>query len=304
MFSLNTEALGEPVARIEDINASKKKRNSKNRTISNPNICEFCFKSTTPSNKARHLKVCPVKKAGGSHSNKVIFVNNNTKTKVRNPMKEIVVRENERVQMIPNKKKERFISYVSGQSGSGKSFFVNKLAEEYHSMYPKRKIYLFSLLTEDKSIKCKPIKRIKLDENFLKTEVTLADMKNCLIIYDDVDTIKNKLIQGKLFHILDTLLQCGRHSGTSVAYVSHLPCNGKDTKMILAECNNITVFPQTLGNRALRYLLGEYFGLDNKQIQKIKKLPSRHVTLVRTYPMVLLHEKGAFLLNNLDDECD
>ena len=54
----------------------------------------------------------------------------------------------------------------------------------------------------------------------------------------------------------------------------------------------------------LRYLLGEYFGLDNKQIQKIKKLPSRHVTLVRTYPMVLLHEKGAFLLNNLDDECD
>ena len=126
-------------------------------------------------------------------------------------------------------------------------------------------------------------------------------MKNCLILYDDVDTIKNKHIQGKLFHILDTLLQCGRHSGTSVIYVSHLPCNGKDTKMILAECNNITIFPQTLGNRALRYLLGEYFGLDKKQIQKIKKLPSRHITIVRRYPMVLLHEKGAFLLNNLDE---
>ena len=304
MFSLNTEAHGEPVAIIEDVNASKKTRNSKNKIINNPNECQFCYKKTTASNKARHLRICPVKKAGGCHSNGVIYVNNNLKTKVRNPMTEVVVKENERVQMIPNKKKERTISYVSGQSGSGKSYFTNKLAEEYHSMYPKRPIYLFSLLTDDKSIKCKHIKRIKLDEKFLKTDLSLDNFKRTLIIYDDVDTIKNKLIQGKLFHILDTLLQCGRHSETSVAYVSHMPCNGKDTKMILAECNNITIFPQTLGNRALRYLLGEYFGLDNKQIQKIKKLPSRHVTLVRTYPMVLLHEKGAFLLNNLDDECD
>mmetsp|Transcript_3723 Transcript_3723/g.5635 ORF Transcript_3723/g.5635 Transcript_3723/m.5635 type:complete len:88 (+) Transcript_3723:630-893(+) len=84
----------------------------------NPNECQFCYKKTTASNKARHLQTCPVKKAGGCHSNKVIFVNNNPKTKVRNPMTELVVKENERVQMIPNKKKERIISYVSGQSGS------------------------------------------------------------------------------------------------------------------------------------------------------------------------------------------
>ena len=288
MSCINTEGFGEPIAIIEDVNASKKKRNSKNNIINNPNECQFCFKAVTKSNKARHLQTCLVKKAGGSHSNKSYFC-------------QFVVKENERIQLIPNKKKERFVAYVSGQAGSGKSYFTNKLAEEYHSMYPKRPIYLFSLLTEDKSIKCKHIKRVKLDENFLKTDLTLGDMKNSCLIFDDIDTIKNKHIKGKLDHIIDTLLQCGRHSGTSVVYVSHLPCNGKDTKMILSECNNITIFPQTLGNRALRYLLGEYFGLDKKQIQKIKKLPSRHVTINRTYPMVLLHEKGAFLLNNLDD---
>ena len=286
MSCLNTEGFGEPIEIIEDVNASKKKRNSKNNIINNPTECQFCFKATTKSNKARHLQTCPVKKAGGAHSNKVIYVNNNPKAKVRNPMKELVVKENERVQMIPNKKKERFVSYVSGQAGSGKSYFTNKLAEEYHSMYPKRPIYLFSLLTEDKSIKCKHIKRVKLDENFLKTDLSLADMKNSCLIFDD---------------IIDTLLQCGRHSGTSVVYVSHLACNGKDTKMILAECNNITIFCQTMGNRGIKYLLSDHFGLSNKQIQKIKKLPSRHVTINRTYPMVLLHEKGAFLLNNLDD---
>lgn len=300
MCSLNTEGFGDAIAIIEDINASKKKRNSKNRMINNPNECQFCFKKTTATNKARHLKICSVKKAGGQHSSGIIYVNNNQKSKIRNPMTELNVKDTQRVQMIPNKKKERFISYVSGQSGSGKSYFTNKLAEEYHSMYPKRAIYLFSLLTEDKSIKCKHIKRIKLDDNFLKTDLTLNDMKNCLLIFDDIDTIKNKCIKGKLDHIIDTLLQCGRHSGTSVIYVSHLACNGKDTKMILAECNSITIFPKTMGNRSLRYLLGEYFGLDKKQIQKIKKLDSRHITLVRSYPMVLLHEKGAFLLNNLD----
>ena len=301
MSCINTEGFGDAIAIIEDVNASKKKRNSKNNIINNPNECQFCFKAVTKSNKARHLKTCPVKKAGGAHSNKVIYVNSDPKKKVRNPMKELVVKENERVQLIPNKKKERFVSYVSGQAGSGKSYFTNKLAEEYHSTYPKRPIYLFSLLTEDKSIKCKHIKRIKLDEKFLKTDLSLADMKNSCLIFNDIDTIKNKHIKGKLDHIIDTLLQCGRHSGTSVVYVSHLPCNGKDTKMILSKCNNITIFPQTLGNRALRYLLGEYFGLDTKQIQKIKKLPSRHITIMRTYPMVLLHKKGAFLLNNLDD---
>ena len=301
MSSLNTEGFGEPIAIIEDINSSKKKRNSKNKIINNPNECQFCFKKTTATNKARHLKTCSVKKAGGEHSSGIIYVNSNPKAKIKNPMTELVVKDTQIVQMIPNKKKERFISYVSGQSGSGKSYFTNKLAEEYHSMYPKRAIYLFSLLTEDKSIKCKHIKRIKLDNNFLKTDLSLADMKNCLLIFDDIDCIKQKHIKGKLDHIVDTLCQVGRHSNSSLVFVSHMPCNGKDTKMILNECNNITIFPKTMGNRSLRYLLGEYFGLDKKQIQKIKKLDSRHITLVRSYPMVLLHEKGAFLLNNLDE---
>ena len=84
-------------------------------------------------------------------------------------------------------------------------------------------------------------------------------------------------------------------------YISHLACNGKDTKMILAECNNITIFPQTMGNCSIKYLLSEYFRLDKKQIEKIKKLDSRHITIVRTYPMVLLYDKGAILLSSLDD---
>ena len=63
MSSFNREGFGEPIAIIEDINASKKTRNSKNKIINNPNECQFCFQKTTASNKARHPKTCPVKKA-------------------------------------------------------------------------------------------------------------------------------------------------------------------------------------------------------------------------------------------------
>ena len=217
-------------------------------------------------------------------------------------MTEIKVNDNEIVQMIPNINKEHFVSYISGQSGSGKSYFANKLAEEYYIMYGgKRPIYLFSLLTEDKSLTCKHIKRIRLDDKFINIDLTLDDLKRSLLIFDDIDTIKNKAIKTKLYHIIDTVLQTGHHAEVSLMYISHLVCNGKDTRMILAECNDISIYPQTMGNCSIRHLLSEYFRLDKKQIEKIKKLDSRHITIVRTYPMVLLYDKGAILLSSLDD---
>ena len=44
MSCLNTEGFGDVIAIIEDVNASKKKRNSKNNIINNPTECQFCFK--------------------------------------------------------------------------------------------------------------------------------------------------------------------------------------------------------------------------------------------------------------------
>ena len=79
--------------------------------------------------------------------------------------------------------------------------------EEYYIMYgSKRPIYLFSLLTEDKSLTCKHIKRIRLDDKFINIDLTLDDLKRSLLIFDDIDTIKNKAIKTKLNHIIDTVL--------------------------------------------------------------------------------------------------
>ena len=56
MSCINTEAQGEAVAIFEDINASKKKRNSKNKVINNPNECQFCFKKITGATLSRFAR--------------------------------------------------------------------------------------------------------------------------------------------------------------------------------------------------------------------------------------------------------
>ena len=70
----------------------------------------------------------------------------------------------------------------------------------------------------------------------------------------------------------------------SLCFTTHNPTNGAETKVLLAEANIITLFPKTTGNRALKYLLDSYLGMDKSQIAKLKKLKSRAVSVIRGYP--------------------
>ena len=51
----------------------------------------------------------------------------------------------------------------------------------------------------------------------------------------------------------------------------------------------------------MKYLLDNYLGLDKQQIRKLKRLDSRWVTVIKSYPMIVIGEKQAFMLNNDDD---
>ena len=233
-----------------------------------------------------------------ANKDKTIYVEPD-KTKVNEYITEITLTNPvERIQQIPSKKRERSILYITGASGSGKSYYTMMYVKEYKKIFPKNQIYLFSALDSDDTLdKIKEIKRVKLDQKFYDTVFEINDFKDSLIIFDDTDCINDKLLKQKLSEILDMLLQTGRHSKSSVIFTSHLPNNGLQTRMILAECHSITIFLATLGGRSLKYLLDGYLGLDKHQIKKIKDigiLNSRWITIVKSYPMVVLYEKGAF----------
>ena len=102
-------------------------------------------------------------------------------------------------------------------------------------------------------------------------------------------------LEKKVMAIVNNILQIGRHFNVSICFTTHSPCAGNETKILLSEANIITVFPKTTGDRALKYLLDNYLGLDKKQVDKIKSLKSRAVSIIRGYPMAIVSEKSVFL---------
>jgi hypothetical protein len=199
---------------------------------------------------------------------------------------------------IPNQNNDRDVIYVAGQSGSGKSYYIKQYTLQYIKMYPKRPIYLFSYLKEDETLdSVKKIQRINIyDNDFMRSNLTSDDFKDCLVIYDDIDCIPNKKLKEKVMNLLQQCLQIGRHSGTNVCYACHQVCNGHETKSILNECTSITFFPLSMGNKKLSNLLDDYFGFDKEQIQKVKDIDSRACTIFKCYPKIVMAEHDIYIL--------
>lgn len=244
---------------------------------------------------------CDKPKKGVKSSIPIVSVHDSCEDIV-NPTSEISLQDKPDLvfQLIPNPLTERQILYVTGSSGSGKSFFTRKYCNEFVKLFPKRAIYLFSSIADDDSIdKIKGLNRIKMTPEFLDENWEINDFKDSLVIFDDTDCITDKKTRNKVTGILNIILETGRHTNTYCVYTSHLACAGNDTKRILNECHSITLFPSSCGGRTLKYLLESYLGLDKEQIKKVKGLKSRWVTILKTYPKCILSEKDVLLINTL-----
>ena len=132
-------------------------------------------------------------------------------------------------------------------------------------------------------------------------ELNAIDFKDSLCIFDDTDVISNKLIKLKVFTLLNSILETGRHSRVSCVFTSHNANAGLDTKRILNEAHSITIFPKNMGNRQLKYLLGEYMGFSKEEIKRLKKCSGRWTTIVKSYPMTFFNHTDMFI-KDMDDE--
>jgi hypothetical protein len=233
--------------------------------------------------------------------NKIVYL------KEGNSTKSFECEGDEKCLLIPNVAKERQVIYCSGMSGSGKSYYIMQYSKQYQKMYPKNDVILFSGLDSDEGSldKIKNLKRFNISaDDFLEEDFQSENFKDCLVIFDDLESINNKFIFNKVMKIQETLLTTGRHSRTSVAVSNHSVANGRVTKLILNESNVIVIFKSGLGNRILKYILDQYLGLDKDQIIKIKRLRgSRSITIIKSsYPMVLLYDRGGYVLAAEDDD--
>jgi hypothetical protein len=203
-------------------------------------------------------------------------------------------------QLIPNKNKERDTIFICGQAGSGKSYFTAKYAKEYSKMYPKNPIFLFSEKMEDEQLdEIKNLKRVKLDDSLYLNPINYTDFKESLTIFDDVDAIHNKHLRNAIFFLRDKLLKLGRSQKSSVV-VTHHTCTGQELKGVLNESNIFIFFMQNY-NRALKYLLTEYLGLDKETVKTLRKQHSRWTAFIKSYPNSILTEDTFLLTRTLQD---
>ena len=91
--------------------------------------------------------------------------------------------------------------------------------------------------------------------------------------------------------LVDSIATAGRHYNVSLMMLCHTASNGAMSKILLNECHAIVLFPANMTGKSSKYLLDNYFGLDKNQIKNIKNVNSRHIAILRSYPMVIQTER-------------
>lgn len=188
--------------------------------------------------------------------------------------------------------------FIAGQTECGKTYWCKQYLRQLRKVHKDKKIFLFSDVKEDPEIDAVGnITRFNLDENLKdKTYIDPKVFENSICVFDDIDSIQDKDIYRFVQNLRDSLLRRGRHEDISVLITSHLLTNYKDTRIILNECNSITIFCRSGSNYGIKYLLKKYIGLDKKGIQKVLDLPSRWVSIYKNYPQYIVYEKGVYVL--------
>jgi hypothetical protein len=202
------------------------------------------------------------------------------------------------IEIIPNID-GRQCAYAAAPSGSGKSYWVKKYAMQYNKLFPENKVYLFSKVDDDISLKgIQNYVKVDLDFQIVDDPIDATELANSLVIFDDTDTVKDKAIRKAIGDLKDDLLETGRHNSTYVVITSHLINNYKETRTVLNESHVITVYPSSGSSYQIKYCLKNYFGLDNEDIAKIFKLDSRWVSVYKNYPQMVVSEHKIYLLGN------
>ena len=222
----------------------------------------------------------------------------NAKTKCKEvSKKELKIFDNGIVQPLPRfNKTER--CYIAGQTECGKTYYCKRYLQQLRKVHPDKKIFIISDVDEDPELDCIPnVKRLKLDDELADKKPPKPEVfKNSIVLFDDIDSIQNKKVYAMIQNLRDSLLRRGRHDDISTLITSHLLTNYKDTRIILNECNAITIFCRSGSTYGIKYLLKKYIGLDKKQIQKLINLPSRWVTIYKFHPQYVIYEKGVYIL--------
>jgi len=261
-----------------------------------------------PKNNKTCLPISIMKGETKTLNNKLLYLDTQPRVpKEDKPFIEVELPFDTMFSLMPSADEDfRQVWYITGSSGSGKSYMAKMYANNYSRMYPDRPIYLISKLTEDETIDGMETKPIRLDySNWIEDPPNINDFNNALVIFDDYDTIDGKEGKAVLGVIEDLCIMGRKHNesqgNVSVLLLTHHLTNYKKTRLLLNEATHYVVYPQNSSAHALGYLLKTHMGLDKEDLKKMKKL-GRWVCFSKNYPQYMMGAHYAKLLHMEDVE--
>lgn len=195
----------------------------------------------------------------------------------------------------------RLTVFIPGNPGAGKSYLAAELIETLPDSYD---ILLFTALEEEdgnfSSFK-KRLYKIKMTEENL-ARMTLSEIRRVsrhpVLLFDDIDKIRDKKVEKKVFEILEDALANGRghvkHDGQGDVHVivtSHSLNDYRKTKYTLENSDYVALFPGSTTYAQLTRLF-EKMGLGKDLCdfvyEKGKKCALRRVIVKKVAPMYII----------------
>ena len=193
--------------------------------------------------------------------------------------------------------------FISGQSNSGKSFFISQFLK-YNKPKKNQPVIMFSPFKEDKSLKdIKNLIYLDLDDfeaEFGRPFEAPDDVPpNSIVLFDDIESHTTRAKE--LMKIRDIFLERGRHhgleeggGGTSVLTISHNPLGHNKTKASIRESTYAVVFPRA-NPRDTGALLQKYFGYTKKMVDEIMNAKTRWCFVSKAVPQYWISQHSVRL---------
>lgn len=125
--------------------------------------------------------------------------------------------------------KERFIVFISGESGLGKTGLTSFMIKQAKALIPKINIFYICGTDIDMDINMKKLKYIiPLDGKILSEINVEKDFVNSLIVVDDID---NWEYHKDAIKLINKCYEVGRKFGINIIYISHNTTKATESKI-------------------------------------------------------------------------
>jgi hypothetical protein len=124
---------------------------------------------------------------------------------------------------------------------------------------------------------------------------SIDEFKDCLLIFDDWDTLEKKEF-AVVHKLIEDLAIQGRHTRTSMLILSHYLTNYSKTRLILGEAQYLVLYPLATSQKALKYVCEHYGGLDKEDMASLKKR-GRWILIHKNYPSYVISAHEANMLH-------